>query len=521
MTDESITPKAEKRVLDGEVVSENPDSFFQADADSLASSTANKEATKTQSAQVAKSSSGWLGKLSALFSIAALGMASALWWQQPQQAAQVERVNQLQAQLLSLQSSQKQIQDAFADVQQKVQQQVAQAGEAQQGLLDLQKQVADLQVAMSASSTEGNSVLSGEQVQSIQQKLNALSAQVESFFASPDPDPTTDAPADSADNAITDKPATDKPEAAPAIPSWVSSIDWASLQAKLQQAEVDATAYFSQQQAEILQQQWQQKLTDLGAQLQTFIDQQTAKQASTIAQVESPQPAKEPATLQALSANQIQQWGVAINTQWILQGNVAQTQQQLAALEQAVSISDIENKTNLLRLLVADMTLLAQVTQTLASAPTGTDVGVQNLRTWVASLSQKLAQKPTGQSAGSHANSALSIEQNAPLTAWERLLEKLSAMFSLKKRHSDEALSETERMMMQDVLLQRASLMVDRVEWAVLSQSAERLNTSLKDFEAFVAKYYPQQLTEWQGVAAQIVPVAVVSRPALQIMGAW
>ena len=103
-----------------------------------------------------------------------------------------------------------------------------------------------------------------------------------------------------------------------------------------------------------LEQKLQSQLNGLGDKLTELFDFKAEQQVLT----------KQPPVLKLdmpLDSLQIQQWIVEINTQWILNGRSAETQQQLLALEQAASLSDFVYTTQLARLIGQDLGYLKQL----------------------------------------------------------------------------------------------------------------------------------------------------------------
>ncbi len=60
-------------------------------------------------------------------------------------------------------------------------------------------------------------------------------------------------------------------------------------------------------------------------------------------------------SVEPLSAKQIQQWALEINTQWLLTGNAAQTRHHLLALEKAVGASAMDGKNDFIRRIGQDL----------------------------------------------------------------------------------------------------------------------------------------------------------------------
>ncbi|HHS99788.1 MAG TPA: hypothetical protein ENK73_02935, partial [Thiomicrospira sp.] len=101
-----------------------------------------------------------------------------------------------------------------------------------------------------------------------------------------------------------------------------------------------------------LQQQFNGVSDKLGELFQFKTEQQTLSKQPPVLKLDMP-----------LDSLQIQQWIIEVNTQWIMNGRINETRQQLLALEQAVSLSDYSYTNHLVRLIGQDLGYLQQLQQ--------------------------------------------------------------------------------------------------------------------------------------------------------------
>ncbi len=202
-------------------------------------------------------------------------------------------------------------------------------------------------------------------------------------------------------------------------------------------------------------------------------------------------------TQQALSAFQIQQWIVEINTQWVMQGRVDQTTQQLLALEQAVGLSDFPKVTTLARLIGQDLTSLALLQK---SAQRDTLINTQALKEAVKTLSlngnkaSKVNNKPIMERPGAASHEKIYLgEEISSQSAFDQLMTRFGQMISLKKRETPAEQTQVESLIMHDVFIQRALLMVDRIDWALETESVNRLSIATADLQKFIMDHFEGQ----------------------------
>ncbi|RUM90828.1 MAG: hypothetical protein DSZ27_07685 [Thiomicrospira sp.] len=447
-SDEPITPKADQRVIDGEVVGE---SQRKKDAHSA------KDQEKPLKAKT--DWSGWLPqtftqKLILLVTILLVSLIAYLGVKSTEQDWQVERINQLQAELVKLKAASKTLKSEQNTLQAEL------------------KSLAD---------NPGNQpVISQADVDAVKEDLAALKNTVQTELDDYAEQLQTLA------QSTTEKTQTMTETLAPSAETQekMAKVEQ-NLKAKLEQMGQQVSELFSFKEAQQERNEWQkQKDTNLS----------TASISAT-----------------PLSEMRLKQWIIEINTQWMLVGNVNQTRRQLEALEKAVSMSDYVHKTQLAKRIGQDLSRLE------------TYVSVENApdRTLIAQLREALQRLPEEKSSGnvSHETSASSpqLDSNASTSGWDRFLDKAEKVFNVRKRESDTDLSDVESMMMHDVLAQRGLLLVDRIQWALDSQSNALLKSSQVALNQFMVKHFPEQAEKIARLLAPLKQLQFKARSPLKI----
>ncbi|WP_029406518.1 hypothetical protein [Thiomicrorhabdus sp. Milos-T2] len=210
-----------------------------------------------------------------------------------------------------------------------------------------------------------------------------------------------------------------------------------------------------------------------------------------------------------LDSLQIQQWIVEINTQWILNGRVDKTQKQLLALEQAASLSDFSHTTALARLIGQDLGYLKQVKDK-QNKPS--QISTDALKEAVNQLSAKnlftASQREIDQAnAESQSESGL-----------DKLMTKFSQMISIKKRSENGDVTPVDDLLKNDVLLQRLSLLVDRLDWGMQTQSVATVKEASNAIKAFVKAHYAKSYSEFNLLLTPFENVEFESKKPLSIL---
>jgi hypothetical protein len=272
--------------------------------------------------------------------------------------------------------------------------------------------------------------------------------------------------------------------------------------------DVPKSSIISEASIKPLAEKLQTQIDDLGSKLSDLFDFNSRQKALT--------------TQQALSAFQIQQWIVEINTQWLMQGRVEQTAQQLLALEQAVELSDFPEVTKLARLIGQDLTRLELLQK---SAPTDTLVNTQALKVAVSQLldngnkTSKANNESTSEVPATASNEKIHLgEEISSQSALDQLMARFGELVSLKKRETSGEQTQVESMIMHDVLVQRALLLVDRIDWALETESTNALSIATADLQKFIESHFGSQSLEFSDLLEPFKTVTFELRQPLAIM---
>lgn len=210
-----------------------------------------------------------------------------------------------------------------------------------------------------------------------------------------------------------------------------------------------------------------------------------------------------------LDSLQIQQWIVEINTQWILNGRVEKTKKQLLALEQAASLSDFTHTTALARLIGQDLGYLNQVQENFnkQSKPT-----TEALKETVNKLSAKnlftASQREIEQA---------QVEDQSE-SGLDSLMTKFSQMISIKKRSENGNVTPVDDLLKNDVLLQRLSLLVDRLDWGIQTQSVATVKEASTAIKDFVKRHYAKSSSEFNLLLTPFENIVFESQKPLSIL---
>jgi len=460
MKGEPITPKVKKQVIEGEYTEQK-------------SSQTNRN--QSNSGQASSSKSGvwhrWRPKsygqwLQLILAILIAGLLFYVVGQARMQTAQVEAINRLQSQVLALHQNLAALesqQKSFSETELQFRQAL---GAVENRLQAVEQQLETLSQEGGVNLPEVDLAPLKQQVQALQQKLMTLSQQVL--------------------QALPSQEATSMEEEASQEVSPLAE----SSQDVMQQLEA-----LGQQ----LKQQFEQKLQGLESQFKGVISNLSDKSDKT----QSPLP---------LNAMAIQRWAIQINTQWQLMGNVSQTLAQLQALEQAVSASDLPNKFQLIKAIGQDQWQLKQYQKVSYESLPQTD----GLRQWMRQLAEVPLQKPA-ESSQAKADLGQTEQETSPQ---QRLMDRFSQLFTVQKLGEVSTLTQAEREILREVLLQRGLLWVDQLDWALQVQDQVLLEQSLNRLTAFVQQYFPQKRVELETQLQPFASLQFHSRPSLQLVEA-
>ena len=255
-----------------------------------------------------------------------------------------------------------------------------------------------------------------------------------------------------------------------------------------------------------LEEKLQGQLAGIGGKLTELFDFKSSQQAL---------PKQLSATAPKLTLPQIQLWAAEINTQWLLKGEAEMATQQLLALEQAIILSKLAESNQLSRLLGQD---LAYLEQQRISPQATSELNTLALKEAINAL--EVSKVVTNQTVSSEKAETAVISASEKLdsqSAFDQLKDKLSNMISFKKRE-DASQTQVESLLMKDVVIQRALLLVDRIDWALQSQSASQLYAGVNDLQAFIDRNFTTKTAQFSGLLKPFTEVEFVQRKSLAIV---
>ena len=424
-----------------------------------ASKTSSQERRSKSSAQPAASSpekkNGWFvptlkwgGSLAVIL--------AAIVYTRPDQSWQIAQINDLQSQVVALQAVQSKVSEQSKSA-------TSEVANLQDSLVALQGHLKQLEEQFNQAQAEsGNGFdlekfASNESVQAlqeqVQQQWNGLQGQVKELFTQlSDVAKTMSEQADTSDSTGTaDAPAAENSDqiAADDVPSTVETV---------------------KQAAQNLMDNIAQTMPKVMAPIQEAIKIPNAQQ-------------------NPLDSLRIQQWLLAINSQWMVSQNVEHTQEQLLAIESVIGLSDFAHKAQFSRAVGKDLAYLEGFAKAKAELPNIQALrdAVQALKINRATIVEQVEQKAEA------AENAESTETSSAASNWDALLARLSQMVTIQKRDADAGQTKVESLLMEDVLRQRAMLLVDRMDWAMQSQNPSALSAAAGSLQAFVAQNFAEQ----------------------------
>ncbi|BBN58516.1 hypothetical protein [Hydrogenovibrio marinus] len=220
-------------------------------------------------------------------------------------------------------------------------------------------------------------------------------------------------------------------------------------------------------------------------------------------------------TPSTLSANQLQHWAMQINTDWMLTGDQYKTLNALGVLQKAVEQSDLTEKSSLLTQIALDQ----QALQNQLNVPSteAASQAIAKLRAWIKQW--KPAEKTSLAATTSSNADGVSHETDAPQTVWQKLQQKLLSLFSVRKRDSDEALTQVEKIAQQEVIKQRFELLLDRLEWAMVSHSQYQLQSSRDAMVHFVESQLSEGKSAFDSLFQPVASLQFHARQPLKVVG--
>lgn len=245
------------------------------------------------------------------------------------------------------------------------------------------------------------------------------------------------------------------------------------------------------------------QVADLKHQLVTLSQQQEARSQS----------AKETSSSSpSLSAKQIQHWAMQINTDWMLVGDKEQTLNSLSALKHAVDQSDLTEKSQLLTNIALDQQALQAMAEPTSIANAASTI--VSLRHWIQNWQPAL--KPLKPSTiVSHETPPVDSEE----TAWQKLQQKFLSLFSVRKRTDDASMTQVEQIAEQEVIKQRFLLLLDRLDWALMSKSSSQLDASRQMLMTFVKQEFSSYRSALSPLLKPIQQTTFEQRQPLKVVG--
>lgn len=464
---EPVTPRAERRVIDGEVVQDEAENLTDAELDAQAQANARRRAHNRADHKPQEERAGAqpekrklpVGLIKTLaWGGAFAGVVLVLFYTRPNTDWQVEHINQLQSQVAQLHETNQLLVARMEQQKQTLEQQ-------------LTAQI-DEKLAAALQQPQNQPLVSKGDLEAMQnswqQQLEVTQQQLEKQL-------------DDFGQQLQQK--------------------WQTLGQQIgQQAQQAGEALPSGEAAGEALQQLEQKLQSEITQIGDKLANLFALKENQPSQSLTPQGAP-----QSLSEQQIKAWRIEINAQWLMHGDVQQVQNQLLALEQALGVSEMADKMDLARKIGQDLTALTQY-------DAQTQQRAKQQQAWIAQLQRMIQQLPQPKVAVE--NSQPQAETEA---TWQMLLSKLSGLVSVKKREDEAALSQVDRLWQHDVLLQRLQLWAERLQWALQTGAKAEAQSAANEMEALIARHFAAQLETFKEVLDEVRAADITGRQPLLV----
>jgi cation transport regulator ChaB len=455
-SEEPITPKADQRVIDGEVVNGGH-----------AKSEQKNRQTSSDDDKPLKAKRDWSGwwpqtfmqKMALLLVLLLVGIITYLAMKTNQQDWQIEKINQLQSEVGQLKTETKTLKSSQNELKEALTAKLASP----------ENQPAISQADVDAVKTELETFKTN-----VQDKLSEVTEQLKGMSQQ----------AGEATQKLGEavKPSPEFQAKAEALGDEMKN--------QLQQMGQQLSELFDFKQEQQERNEWQK-------QQDSKLENATETAASAV---------------EPLSAQQIRQWALEVNTQWLLTGNVAQTRHHLLALEKAVGASAMDGKNDFIRRIGQDLARIdARPPQSSADA----QPVMEALREQIRNLPP--AKKVSHETPIETPDTTAETSETATDSAWQKLQTKLEALFSVRKRESAEQLTQVESLMMHDVLIQRGLLLADRVQWALDSESKPLLDKAIQALNDFMAAHFPEQAESVKTTLAPLQQIDFEPRQPLDI----
>ncbi len=222
--------------------------------------------------------------------------------------------------------------------------------------------------------------------------------------------------------------------------------------------------------------------------------------------------------LNGISLSQIKQWIIEINTQWLLQGSVEETQAQLLALQKAILVHSTDDWAQLKSFIAQDLAYLERYQIAQHSLQ---NLDFEGLKQAIKALeylpsNEKFPALDVETGGGKNEVAKESIRTFE--SAFEEIKQSLSQMVSIKKRESDQEMTRVESLILRDVLIQRAGLLVDRIEWAIISHDPDLLIRSVNDLQSYIQHTFPEHRAQFEALLTPFLAQTLPVRKSLAIM---
>ncbi len=253
------------------------------------------------------------------------------------------------------------------------------------------------------------------------------------------------------------------------------------------QQEIPTSINFKKQLGEIKEQQ--QQLIAQNQQLQSSLA--SAEEVKKPEQLKKTNQAETINSISKLSNKQVQNWVFQINNQWLFENNKSSTLNNLNALQQTISVSDLVYKQSLLARIEQDKQTVTNFSSSITTTNNLTD-----LKKWLINLElSDLKTEPEEKQVPHETNQQ---------TVADKLQNKLGALFNIRKKESPNDLSNVESELEKRIIKQRMLLQADQLAWAIHSHALQVADYAKNDISSLIKRYAPEQLSAWQSTMASL-----------------
>ncbi len=208
-------------------------------------------------------------------------------------------------------------------------------------------------------------------------------------------------------------------------------------------------------------------------------------------------------SLATISNLQVQKWALKINNQWLFEGEQIATYNSLKALLQTISLSSLPYKQQLIKTIKQDQRMVDNFRMPLLKLDE-----IKELKSWLTKLA--LVSKPK-------LKPKAIPEEAKPLTNWEKIKLKYSALFNIRKRDSKNSITVVQAELEKEIVKQRMLLQADQLGWALNTNSPQVVQYALIDISNLIKQYAPESLNKWQMRMINLIPSSQMVKPPLAI----